>query len=194
VVVVEHQAVGVNRDPEPLDHLFQRLQEPLPVRILSNDRLAFVAACGHVVNRVREFHSNWSCHDVVEARIEEPTCLVSRLDPTPMRRPNASVSAPRSSWRAVRSVAAPSREWSVTQPESTQTQPDPIPPPDHTLFPSPAADASGRGLVTTVLQRRRIVCEAIGPQLRSESTIGSCVPFFQTGSNGHERFLDRSPP
>jgi len=74
VVVVEHQAVGVNRDPEPLDHLFQRLQEPLPVRILPNDRLAFVAACGHVVNRVREFHSNWSCHDVVEASIEEPTC------------------------------------------------------------------------------------------------------------------------
>ena len=83
VVVVEHQAVGVNRDPEPLDHLFQRLQEPLPVRILPNDRLAFVAACGHVVNRVREFHSNWSCHDVVEASIEEPTRQVSRVDPTP---------------------------------------------------------------------------------------------------------------
>ena len=45
-----YQAVGVNRDPEPFDDLFQRLQEPLPVRILPNDRLAFVAACGHVVN------------------------------------------------------------------------------------------------------------------------------------------------
>jgi len=82
--VVEHQAVGVNRDPEPLDHLFQRLQKPLPVSILPNDRLAFVAACGHVVNRVREFHSNWSCHDVGEAGIEEPTRQVSRVDPTPL--------------------------------------------------------------------------------------------------------------
>ena len=31
--MVEHQAVGVNRAPEALDQLFQRLQEPLPVRL-----------------------------------------------------------------------------------------------------------------------------------------------------------------
>lgn len=58
-----HQAIGVHGDPEPFDHLFQRLQKPLAVGIIAHDRLTFIAACRHVIHRVREFPSNRPCHD-----------------------------------------------------------------------------------------------------------------------------------
>jgi len=62
MIVVGHQAVRVDYHPEPIMGFLDGFQKPLPILIIAVDRLPLVASRRHVIDGIREFHSNRSCH------------------------------------------------------------------------------------------------------------------------------------
>ena len=64
VVVVVHQAVGVEPPALLLNLLAEALQEPPPVLIVEKDRCPRVAARGEMVERPGKFEPQRASHDV----------------------------------------------------------------------------------------------------------------------------------
>ena len=62
MIVVGHQAVRVDYHPEPIMGFRDGFQKPLPILIIAVDRLPLVASRRHVIDGIREFHSNRSGH------------------------------------------------------------------------------------------------------------------------------------
>ncbi len=62
VIVVRHQAVRVDFDPEPADSLSDNRQKEETVRFVEEDELMIRSPIHHVVMRAIEVDARWSCH------------------------------------------------------------------------------------------------------------------------------------
>ncbi len=82
MIVVWHQAVGVDNHAKLRHCLLGGLQKPHAVRIIAINRLAFVASGRNMINGVGRFRSDWPCHSV-KITAADDNRQVSRVDPIP---------------------------------------------------------------------------------------------------------------
>lgn len=79
MIVVIHQAPCITQPVELVDHLFQYLQECLPVLVIFKNILTPITAGGDVIKGVGELYADWAGHEREYSR-ESATLL----DLTPM--------------------------------------------------------------------------------------------------------------
>ena len=83
VILVRNQAEGVDRQAKSLDGFLDGLENPLAIRIIAINRLAFICSRRDMIHGVGVFHSNRSGHGTWKAAIDAAVRQVSKVDPTP---------------------------------------------------------------------------------------------------------------